>query len=163
MNKNRHIIVMAGLPGNGKSTWVKQFRKLNPYYYIVSRDSIRESIYGTYGFNKKDENLVHQLWMNYIKTLLKSNKNIIVDDTNVVSKNRKKMIKDITRHWGVKKEYKIDCYYFAPNPEENLINRMKDSRNVSKDVWEDVINRMNSQWTTPSEEEGFSEVKELKW
>lgn len=43
MNK---IIILVGISGSGKSTWAKDYVQNNPNTVIVSRDSIRMSLYG---------------------------------------------------------------------------------------------------------------------
>jgi predicted kinase len=40
------LLLMVGLPGSGKSTWVAQFLKTHPDYRSVSTDDCRERIYG---------------------------------------------------------------------------------------------------------------------
>jgi predicted kinase len=41
-------ILMAGIPGSGKSTWAKNFAKSHPNTFIVDTDETRKKITGSY-------------------------------------------------------------------------------------------------------------------
>ena len=42
------LILMAGIPGSGKSTWCKQYQKEHPNVFIVDTDETRKKITGSY-------------------------------------------------------------------------------------------------------------------
>ena len=41
------LILTIGIPAAGKSTWVKEYLKKNPYTYVISTDDIRKELTGT--------------------------------------------------------------------------------------------------------------------
>lgn len=42
------LILMAGIPGSGKSTWCKKYQKEHPNVFIVDTDETRKKITGSY-------------------------------------------------------------------------------------------------------------------
>ncbi|MFA5071159.1 MAG: AAA family ATPase [Candidatus Pacearchaeota archaeon] len=85
MNKFPSIVLMQGLPGSGKSFEAKKL--LDENSIIVSRDSLREMIYGnvkgTGRFDRALEKLVTQAEFLIAEEALKMGKSVIVDDTNL--------------------------------------------------------------------------------
>ena len=80
------MIILAGLPGAGKSTLAKKMVKQDPTYVRVNLDDIR-SMLGTSDFDK--EKLVEQIELTSIAYAFNQKYNVIVDDTNL---NPKKII-----------------------------------------------------------------------
>ena len=74
------MIILAGLPGAGKSTLAKKMVKQDPTYVRVNLDDIR-SMLGTSDFNK--EKLVEQIELISIGYAFNQKYNVIVDDTNL--------------------------------------------------------------------------------
>lgn len=75
------IIMLKGLPASGKSTWAKQKVKDNGNYIRVSKDDIRDNIFG--GWTQKKEKYVLSVRDTLIREGIKMGKNVIVDDTNL--------------------------------------------------------------------------------
>lgn len=44
----RTLILMAGVPGSGKSSWAKRYAAAHPNSYVVDTDEVRRSITGDY-------------------------------------------------------------------------------------------------------------------
>lgn len=86
---------MVGLPGSGKSTWIKN--NLSPDIEIISRDIIRNRMGFTKSVDEKavlskgKENAVTEFEMNLIQSYLSMGKDIVIDDINT-GKYRKGMI-----------------------------------------------------------------------
>ena len=89
------IILCVGIPGSGKSTWTNKMLKnsynnnyCKDYYYIVSRDKIRQSLTGCnkvnyWSFNSSQiEEIIIPIELFQLENLLSKGVNIIVDDTN---------------------------------------------------------------------------------
>lgn len=75
------IIMLKGLPASGKSTWAKQKVQGNGNFIRISKDDIRESIFG--GWTQKREKYVLAMRDALIKEGIRLGKNVIVDDTNL--------------------------------------------------------------------------------
>ena len=86
------IIILIGVAGSGKSTWAFEYVKTNPNTVIVSRDSMRKSLFGYDDVNLKDyylteitqsENLISEFVDATVSTALKIGKDVIIDNTNL--------------------------------------------------------------------------------
>ena len=78
------VWIMFGIPGSGKSTWIK---KNKPNLPIVSRDLIREK-FGIQGKYKGSPMFEYEVTLEHRKQtdkLLKEGKEFIIDDTNLGS------------------------------------------------------------------------------
>ena len=89
------LILTIGIPGSGKTTWVREYVKEHPYTRVVSTDLIRKEKTGTEdsiddpGFN----NMIHEEARRKVKEIIDNPLNyggnmgmgpvIIVDSTNV--------------------------------------------------------------------------------
>ena len=51
------ILVLAGPPASGKSTYARKYVKENPHSIIVSRDSIRQS-FGEYWVPEREDQML---------------------------------------------------------------------------------------------------------
>ena len=135
------LYVMVGIPGSGKSTIAKTLDGV-----LISTDAIREELYG-------DENIqgngrmVFSIAYVRMQEALERGENVIFDATNVSRKARKSIIKATpnAEHIAV----------FVNTPFETCRER-----NLSRErtVPEEVLDRMYKNLTTPSKDEGFSEI-----
>lgn len=80
------IYIMIGIPGSGKSTWIK--KNLGEKFPVVSRDLIREDL----GYAEKDEKIlgtreqeeiVTKIQYKKIMWFLKRGISFVIDDTNL--------------------------------------------------------------------------------
>lgn len=88
------LILTIGIPGSGKTTWVKKFCKRFPTTYVVSTDDIRKEITGVEECIDPSQNtMIHDEAKKRVKKIIDDRKNIfskdgtwpviIVDSTNV--------------------------------------------------------------------------------
>lgn len=79
------VKILIGLPMAGKSTYVEKVCK-NEEYKILSADSIRIMLTGEENrfkaFKKQNEELVWDIFYESLDVLLRSGKDIIIDNTN---------------------------------------------------------------------------------
>lgn len=151
---NPHIIVLIGMPGVGKSTWLEQNNKLGTT--IVSSDAFIEAYAHQVGktytevfptkiqwATQQAQNLFHQLVM--------MGKNIIVDRTNMTVKSR--------APWLTPKNYrKVAIVFHTPHEEEHT--RRLASR-TGKVIPPHVLDIMKKSYQPPTKEEGFDEIHEI--
>lgn len=97
------MIILAGLPGAGKSTLAKKMVKQDPTYVRVNLDDIR-SMLGTSDFSK--EKLVEQIELTSITYAFNQKYNVIVDDTNLNPKKINKL-KVIAKQYNAEVDYKL--------------------------------------------------------
>jgi predicted kinase len=153
------LIFTIGIPGSGKSTWIKSMLESNEHgeIVIVSPDEIRYELTG----NMSDQSVNYKAWMlakQRTTDALKAGKDVILDATNVVAKNRKNFLKGLPPH-------ALYAKTFETKPEEAISRVKKDieeGKNRSN-VPEDVIRKMHENFENQStseklEEEGFEKL-----
>jgi predicted kinase len=139
------IIVMCGLPGSGKSTWVKNYiekqNKLEPLQNIIvlSKDSIREELFGSRD-DIEHEKEVSELFEKRLKDALLERASIIIDNTNIKHKTRERY-KKLADDYG----YKYHIKYIERPLAELYVARPGDK-------WKNVIHRMLMEFEYPADE-----------
>ena len=78
MNK---ILVLAGPPASGKSTFAREYIKNNPHTVIVCRDSIRQS-FGDYWMPER-EDLISKVERDSIISAIQMGWDVVIDATNL--------------------------------------------------------------------------------
>lgn len=99
---------MIGPPASGKTTWANKYIQTNPGTIAVSRDKLREMLFGyseaTVSLHyadpefKKREDQVTVFQHTVIRAGLESGRTVIVDDTNCDADRIKKFVRDYDRY-----------------------------------------------------------------
>ncbi len=98
---NKELIICVGCSGAGKSFWATQFIKDNPNYLRINRDDIRLTLVGDLDgyYQRKDLQFIEHkinLFEQYLfGTLINSEYNIIIDNTNLKQEYINKWIKQL--------------------------------------------------------------------
>lgn len=80
----RNLTVAIGIPGAGKSTWVKEvFLKQYPATKLVSTDEIRKEHNGTGACDPDENDKIHMEAVDRARQYLKDGYSVVVDATNV--------------------------------------------------------------------------------
>ena len=142
------LYITVGLPGSGKSTYVKNFIKDKEIEYLSS-DSLR----AVYGKSEEDQT-VTPLVFGHIKRkvdeFLKDGKNVLVDATSVNRKERSDYI-NTAKKYGAK----VVAIVFKMD-RQGLIDRNKKRGEQGGRVVPDfVIDKMLAKFEEPSYDEGI--------
>jgi predicted kinase len=148
---NNTLYITVGLPGSGKSTYVKNFIKDKDIEYLSS-DSLR----AVYGKSEEDQT-VTPLVFGHIKRkvdeLLKDGKNVLVDATSVNRKERSDYI-NTAKKYGAK----VVAIVFKMD-RQGLIDRNKKRGEQGGRVVPDfVIDKMLAKFEEPSYIEGIDVI-----
>lgn len=152
------IIVMVGLPGAGKSTYIrKMMAKSDVDYVIVSSDNEIERLakeadldYNT-GFEKfigKATGLMKKNFQNAIN----SGSNIIWDQTNMSIKKRRGILQKIPE------QYRKIAVTFELTGEELQKRLDQRERETGKSIPPHVVKSMAKSYSRPTKAEGFDSV-----
>lgn len=153
---NPQLYVLVGVPGSGKSTWVK-WAKTQPEFsnaVVVSTDHYVERYAKRSGktysevFNEVMPIAVELMTRAVIRAR-KAGKDIIWDQTSTSIGSRKKKLHMLPNY------YKIAVVFETPEPQE--LQARLDSR-PGKTIPREVLNNMIRQFEVPTFEEGFQKI-----
>lgn len=155
---NNNVYIMCGIPGIGKSTWIKNFKSDNKI--VISRDEIRFGLLSKEDdyFAREEEVLI--IFSSKIREAIIKNKNmdIFIDATHLNKSSRRKTLNMIGLR--VRSQNKIIAVTF-PNDLKKAFKQNELREGRSK-VPKGVIRRMHFQFVPPALDEGFDEVMEVK-
>ena len=144
------LYLMCGLPGSGKSTFIKNYidKEKNA---IISRDEIRFSIVKPNEdyFSHEDE-VLKEFWKQINENLAKG-KDVIVDQTSITPKSRKYLLNHVE---GYDNAYII----WINTLTTTCLKRNELRRGTRAYVPPYVIRRMAHQFVEPSLDEGFDYI-----
>lgn len=141
-----NLYMMVGVPRSGKSTFSKQLRdKTNAT--ILSADKLRVELLGQKTPIKEKEPFIWKTFYQRLGSLLSDRKDIIIDNTNVSVKSRKKILKKALSY-----DYNIEAFVLKTSIEE--IRKRAKASNFPIGV----INIMIMIAQMPSTQEGFTVV-----
>ena len=148
-------IMLVGVPGSGKSTWLQNQEWVDDTY-VASTDNIIESVADEYGltYDEAFKDLVgfaDKVMWRELEMTADDGDLIYVDRTNMSIKSRKRFF-DLLKPFG----YEFEAVVF-PLPEKDEWNRRLRSR-PGKTIPEHVLTSMISSFQMPTVDEGFSAV-----
>jgi len=137
MNKKMKIFMMIGLPGSGKSTYIKENLKNLP---IINKDEMRLHIF------RKDYDQANEIYISRISQyisdiLVKNNISFILDETHLKKERREKIIN----------RYKDKADIVGIFINENIEKCKERRNNFPKGIMENKI----KEFEIPDKNEGF--------
>lgn len=151
--------VLIGLPGSGKSTWTEsKMKEVNPRGIgVVSRDSIRNMINGSYKYVEEQQDLVTDIAACTAKSILKDGRDLIIDQTNI----NKEVRDEVTRFLrDVLEDIEIHFIYLCVLGTGFLTDRRVegDARGEHWTYHKAVIEKMQKTLEAPSDEEDYDKL-----
>lgn len=98
----RTVVITIGLPGSGKSTWARQQMAQEPFRWKrVNKDDLRAMIDGPL-WNKENEQFINDVQERLVKSALTQECDVIIDNTHLVARTRKRLHEICEGHGDVK-------------------------------------------------------------
>lgn len=143
------LIMMAGIPGSGKSTWIREHKAKADL--VISRDEIRFSMLREGEDYFAHEDTVIESFLNKIEVLLFCGETVWADATHLNRKARKRVLDRVGRFAD-----EIECVWI--DTELDTAIERNDKREGRARVPRGVIRRMFFSMEPPEEEEGFDKI-----
>ena len=145
------VYLMCGIIASGKSQWAQNHVDSNTF--IVSKDRIREMLYGKYDYRISDEVLIDTLTKNIIKLLLWEECNIIVDECwDTITEGARERLTSFCKTHGADEVRIIYCSSTIGN-----VGRQIHSKGWSQELAERVYEKMKKKLEPP--EHYYEEVR----
>lgn len=157
MQKTPVAYILVGLPGSGKSTWMRSLMRDGGDYTIVSSDDEIEAYAKSKGLTYSD------VFNDYVKTAtsimnskfkeaVANSANIIWDQTNMSAKKRKTILQQLP------KRYKKIAVVFRVDRAELQARLDKRAQEEGKFIPQHIIDSMERSFEMPTKAEGFDEI-----
>jgi predicted kinase len=130
------VLILKGLPASGKSTWAKEYCKKNTDWIRVNRDDLR-NMRGEYNLPKQ-EKLISKWERLIISETLKSQKNVVIDSTNLNPKHLKSLKEYISLEF---ENIRFETKNFNTSLEECIRRDLKRVNSVGESVIRDMHSR----------------------
>lgn len=147
MDNRPKLIMMVGLAGAGKSAIAQQIAN-NIDAEIISSDEIRKEFCKDVNDQSKNGFVFNEMYKR-AKQLLKNNKNVILDSTNLKACNRKAAL-EWFKH--------IDCIKFAYIIATPFEKCLANNKHRKRSIPEEVIKHQRETFQIPFYEEGFDAI-----
>jgi predicted kinase len=152
------LILLVGIPGSGKSTWLSAYLLDSQVFRVVSPDSIRKQLYGDITDQTHNVEVWNEAKARTINCLHKG-KSVILDATNVHTQNRQDFIQGLP-------PCRLQAVLFRADPNEcwERVKKDIDSGKDRSNVPEHIIYRMFGELLYTEkviESEGFELIDSL--
>ena len=149
LKNNPEIILLVGLPGSGKSTWLKDFiKKSTKSWVICSTDNIlddyalKNNVTYSQAFNEHIKE-AEKRFKQELLSALAAKENIIVDRTNLSKKSRNRILANVPKNYiKIAKVFNVD--------RTELNKRLLDREfNTGKSISQSVVDNLSAIYQEP--------------
>ena len=151
--KQPFAVMMIGLPGSGKSTWIKNNL---PNVEVLSSDDLIEKYAKARGKTYTDvfakaAPIANAKFETMVKQAAKGNDNVVIDRTNMSKKTRVNLINQFKNHYKV-------AVIVSADPIELGLRLKHRAEMTGKHIPDKVIDQMARNFQTVTKDEGWDEI-----
>ncbi len=148
--KQQKVFLLAGVPGSGKSTWIRQ--QIDIYGGTwCSRDAVRFSMVKEDEPYFSQEDRVFQSWIAQIQNAINRGEDVYIDATHINANSRRKVLKRLKLNGAEL----IGVNVMIPLNESIRRNNLREGR---EKVPESVITKMSYDFSPITMTEGFDAI-----
>lgn len=149
-------VMMIGLPGSGKSTWIKENL---PGVKVLSTDDFIEQYAASKGKTysevfAKAAPLASAKFEQELKKAAKNGESVIIDQTNMGKKARVNKITPFKDHYKV-------AIMVSADPTELKLRLRHRAEKTGKHIPDKVIDQMSRSYQTITKDEGWNEIHHI--
>ena len=143
----RKLILMAGVPGTGKSSWAYAYAKEHPNTFVVDTDETRKEITGSYKIFTKPVSIAHDAMIAKANKYLSENEDCtVIIDSTFLDDERRTYFLDRLKGYDFLEHVMIKFHDYS------IVYRRNKERKKEKWVPEEVIDAMIAKYKDPSPE-----------
>ena len=157
----KNLIIIAGVPGSGKSTWAKEYAKTHPNTLIVDTDEIRKSVTGSYQVFPPDRHILYDKMIEAANQWFASHPGdcTVIEDSTFTDNYRRKYYMDGIHGYDHATLFMVRFHDYSICYKRNKMRR--------KEKWvpEEAIDNFIKSYEEPTPEVAtmFDEIKEEYW
>ena len=143
----RKLILMAGVPGTGKSRWARAYAAEHPHTFVVDTDETRKEITGSYQKFTEPVSIAHDAMIAKANAYLAENENCtVIIDSTFLNDERRLYFLDRLKGYDYVEHLMIKFHDYS------VVYKRNKERVQEKWVPEDVITAMIAKYKDPSPE-----------
>ena len=160
-------IIMVGVSGSGKSTWVKSHKE----YVVCSTDSVIEQLAQCMGisyteaFNyiqdKKKFDYITTKFFEKIHEFILNDKDFVIDRTHLKRNIRISIINEL-KTFAIENGKHLELFAVSFElPKNTIFERLKNREKTGKSIPKDVILEQINSFDIPTIDEGFDAIERI--
>lgn len=156
----KNLILMAGIPGSGKSTWCREYQKIHKNVFIVDTDETRKQITGSYLIFPEHMETIYDEMIRQSNLIFEKEEDCTVIEDSI-------FLEDYRRRYYMErlKGYDHSLLFMIKMHDYSVCFKRNKMRIKEKWVPEKVMDEMIKMYVDPSPEVAkmFDEVKTEYW
>jgi len=159
-----NIYITIGLIGTGKTTFANKIAEAVPTL-IVSKDAIRQMLFGRYRFDQTVEPMINKITDNIITNCITEIMlgippyiSLVIDEANLTKKDRLSylhLIRQSEEEYLKPNFFDITYVYFLDEAGNGINRRIQDDRGLSEEHWWSVLNWQMRKIEVPTHQEAL--------